>query len=103
MNRHFAELGKRTTAAGVPWLLDDETLYQRRRALILAGKVIALRGGGVVRLLGERLQEHGQEVGLLYLSNHEQYLLYGPDFGENVAALPFAAGGLTLRTWPSCR
>lgn len=102
--RHLADLGKRMAAAGVPWLLDDDALYQRTRALVLAGKVIALRGdftrGGVVRLLGERLREHGQEVGLLYLSNIEQYFLYGQDFRDNVGALPFAAGGLALRTLP---
>ena len=104
INRHFADLSKRMAAAGVSWLLSDDALYQRIRALIRNGKVIALRGdftrGGVVRLLGERLREHGQEVGLLYLSNIEQYFLYGQDFRDNVGALPFAAGGLALRTLP---
>src|SRR5690606_5122001 len=89
---------------GIDWLLGDDALYQRTRALVRGGKVIALRGdftrGGVVRALGERLREHEQEVGLLYLSNIEQYFLYGPEFRANIAALPFASDGITLRTLP---
>lgn len=103
-SRHFSDLAKRMTAAGVPWLLSEDSLYQRTRALVRGGKVIALRGdftrGGVVRALGERLREHKQEVGLLYLSNIEQYFLYGPEFRANIAALPFASDGIALRTLP---
>lgn len=103
-SRHFADLGKRMSAAAVPWLLSEDSLYQRTRGLVRAGKVIALRGDftrdGVVRALGERLREHRQEVGLLYLSNIEQYFLYGPEFRANIAALPFAREGITLRTLP---
>lgn len=102
--RRFAVLERRMSAAGVAWLLGDDAHYQRTRALVRDGKVHALRGDltrdGVVRTLGERIHEHGHTLGLLYLSNIEQYFLYTKDFRANIAALPFAADGLVLRTLP---
>jgi hypothetical protein len=102
--RRFAALERRMSAAGVAWLLGDDALYQRTRDLVRGDKVHALRGdltrAGVARTLGERLHEHGHTLGLLYLSNIEQYFLYTTDFRANIAALPFAPDGLVLRTLP---
>lgn len=104
IQRRFTDLERRMRAAGVAWLLSDDAHYQRTRDLVRGGKVQAVRGdltrAGVARALGERLAQHGHSVGLLYLSNIEQYFFYTREFRDNVAALPFAADGLVLRTLP---
>jgi len=102
--RRFADLERRMRAAGVAWLLGDDEHYRRVRALVRGGKVHALRGdltrAGAARALGEHLTEQGHTVGLLYLSNIEQYFFYSRDFRTNITTLPFAADGLVLRTLP---
>lgn len=104
IRRRFADLERRMRAAGVPWLIGDDAQYRRTRELVRGGKVHALRGdltrAGVARALGERLTERGHHVGLLYLSNIEQYFFYTEDFRTNITTLPFATGGLVLRTLP---
>ncbi|HEY8374974.1 MAG TPA: hypothetical protein VIK91_00740, partial [Nannocystis sp.] len=103
VERRLAELERRMAAAGQAWLLSDPRLYARVAGLVRAGKVIALRGdftrAGVVHEVGTLLRAAGLRVGLLYLSNIEQYFLYTPGFRANVAALPLD-GGQVLRTLP---
>lgn len=101
--RRFAELERRMAANATPWLLSDAAQYERVAGLVRAGRVHALRGDftrpGAVRAIGEALRAAGLGVGLLYLSNIEQYFLYTPDFRANVHALPLA-GARVLRTLP---
>lgn len=103
VERRLAELDRRMAARAQPWLLSDATLYARIAGLVRGGKVIALRGDftrdGTVRAVGDALRAAGLRVGLLYLSNIEQYFLYTPDFRENVRGLPLQ-GGQVLRTLP---
>jgi hypothetical protein len=103
VDRRLAELERRFAARGVAWLLSDAQQYERVAALVRAGKVVALRGDftrdGVVGDVGEALRAAGLRVGLLYLSNIEQYFLYTPGFRANVAALPLQAAQV-LRTLP---
>lgn len=101
--RRFAELERRMAAQGRAWLLSDLRLYERVAKLVRTGRVIALRGDftrdGTVRAVGEALRTAGLRVGLVYLSNIEQYFLYNAEFRVNVQALPLA-GGQVLRTLP---
>jgi hypothetical protein len=101
--RRFAELERHMASQGRAWLLSDPTLYARVAGLVRSGRVIALRGDftrvGTVRAVAEALRSAGLRVGLLYLSNIEQYFLYTPEFRANVQALPLA-GGQVLRTLP---
>lgn len=101
--RRFAELERRFAVRDVAWLLSDPTLYERVAALVRGGRVVALRGdftrAGVVTAIGEALRAAGLRVGLLYLSNIEQYFLYTPGFRANIAALPLR-GAQVLRTLP---
>jgi hypothetical protein len=103
VERRLAELDRRMAAAGRAWLLSDAALYERVAGLVRAGKVIALRGdftrAGTVRAVADALDAAGLRVGLLYLSNIEQYFLYTAEFRDNVGALPLA-GGQVLRTLP---
>lgn len=102
VERRLAELERRMAAAGQAWLLSDARLYARVAGLVRAGKVVALRGDftrdGTVRAVGAALHAAGLEVGLLYLSNIEQYFLYTPEFRANVQGLPLQ--GQVLRTLP---
>lgn len=101
--RRFADLERRFAGRGVPWLLSDPARYERVAALVRGGRVVALRGDftrdGAVRAVGEALRAGGLRVGLLYLSNIEQYFLYTPGFRAGIAALPLA-GAQVLRTLP---
>ena len=101
--RRLAELERHMASQGRAWLLSDPRLYERVAGLVRAGRVIALRGdftrAGTVHAVGEALRAAGLRVGLLYLSNIEQYFLYTPEFRANVQGLPLA-GGQVLRTLP---
>lgn len=101
--RRLAEQGRHLAARGVAWVLSDAALYERVAALVRGGRVVALRGdftrAGVVSAIGEALRAAGLRVGLLYLSNIEQYFLYTPGFRANVAALPLEDAQV-LRTLP---
>lgn len=87
-----------------PWFMNDEGQYRHLHALALAGKIMALRGDfterGVLRSLGDTLSEAGLEVGVLYLSNIEQYFMYGKAYRANIRGLPFATDAVVLRTLP---
>lgn len=101
--RRLADVERRFADRQVPWLLSDAAQYGRVAGLVREGRVVALRGDftrdGVVRAVGEALQAGGLRVGLLYLSNIEQYFLYTPGFRAGIAALPLT-GAQVLRTLP---
>lgn len=101
--RRWAELERRMAEHATPWLLSDAAQYEAVAGLVRAGRVVALRGDftrpGAVRAVGEGLRAAGLAVGLLYLSNIEQYFLYNADFRANVRALPLARATV-LRTLP---
>ncbi len=101
VTRRWAELDRRM--GDTPWLLSDPAQYRRVAGLARSGRVQAFRGDftrdGAVRAVGEALRAAGLEVGLLYLSNIEQYFLYTPEYRANVRALPLD-GALVLRTLP---
>ena len=103
IERRFADVERRFAARAVPWLLSDAGHYERVAALVRGGRVVALCGDftrdGVVRAVGEALRAEGLRVGLLYLSNIEQYFLYTPGFRAGIAALPLE-GGQVVRTLP---
>ncbi len=87
---------------GIPTFLTDQAQYDHLRALWQQGRVFALRGdltGKVtVRGLARAMRLSGLQLGVLYLSNAEQYFDYGPDFRRNIIELPWATRGVTLRT-----
>ena len=101
--RRLADVGRRFAERGAPWLLSDAAHYERVAALVRGGRVVALHGDftrdGVVRAVGEALRAGGLRVGLLYLSNIEQYFLYTPGFRAGIAALPLD-GAQVVRTLP---
>jgi hypothetical protein len=86
---------------GVTWLADP-TLYDYIRRMVATGRLRPINGN----LLGKKamatisasITALGEQVGILYVSNAEEYLYYTPQFATNVRALPAATNGVVLRT-----
>ncbi len=91
--------------AGETGYLNDAEQYRRIAALARRGRIVAKRGDftapGVVADLADVLRSTDSRIGVLYLSNIEQYFMYGPGFRKNVAALPLDAETAVLRTLPA--
>lgn len=85
--------------------LGDDEQFARVATLARTGRIIAKRGDftqpGFVAELGTTLQDAGARIGVLYLSNIEQYFMYGDGYRANVAALPLDAQTTVLRTLPA--
>ena len=94
----MAELDVRT-------YLDDPDQYARVAALARTGRIVAKRGDltqpGVVAAVADTLRSAHARIGVLYLSNIEQYFMYGRGFRDNVAALPLDDDSVVLRTLPT--
>jgi hypothetical protein len=89
-------------ALGIATFLSAPEQYEHLRTLWRNGRVVAVRGDLTAEVtmadIAAALRAAGLEVGVLYLSNAEQYFRYGPQFRKNVAGLPMAARGVVLRT-----
>lgn len=87
---------------GIPTFLDDAEQYAHLRRLWSSGRVWAvtgdLRGDRAVSDTAAALHAANEQIGVLYLSNAEQYFDYDPSFRRNILALPFAEHGVVLRT-----
>jgi hypothetical protein len=89
-------------ALGIPTFLSEPEQYEHLRTLWRNERVVAVRGDLTAEVamadIAAALREAGLEVGVLYLSNAEQYFRYEPQFRRNIAALPMAERGVVLRT-----
>ncbi len=104
---HLLELTQELHDAGIASFLDDLAQYRSIATLFATGRVITLRGDltldGAFRHLARALEAHKRTVSYLYVSNAEAYFRYGPEFRQNIHALPIAADSLLLRTIPYFR
>lgn len=89
---------------GIHWVFEDAEQYRVVRRLWERERVIVVRGDftkdGVLREIGETLTDAGRSLRTLYLSNIEQYFMYGKDYRANMLGLPFTEDTLVLRTLP---
>lgn len=87
---------------GIATFLSDQAQYDHLRTLWRNGRVLALRGDLTADSayvgIGDALRTADIEVGVLYLSNAEQYFKYTPGFRRNMSSLPMAERGVVLRT-----
>jgi len=90
---------------GVPTFLDSPEQYAHLRALFTGDRVFAIRGDltgkKAMRNLGKVFGENGRTVGLVYLSNAEQYFGYTENFRTNIRSLPLDANSTLFRTRPA--
>lgn len=98
LSRTFRDYQKR----GVPTFLSDQAEYDHVRKLWASGRVFAVRGDltGDATLVdvAAALDKAGLRLGVVYMSNAEQYFDYGPTFRRNVLRLPFADDAVVVRT-----
>lgn len=94
----FEELGVRN-------FLGDDAQYTAVATLARTGRIISKRGDftepGVVAEVARALEQAHARLGVLYLSNIEQYFMYGRGFRDNVAALPMDEQTTVVRTLPA--
>ena len=78
--------------------------YGHVRKLVQTGRVVAVRGdltgSRTLQAVASVLTSGGLIVRTLYLSNAEQYFMYGPGYRANMLALPTDARSVVLRTLP---
>jgi len=95
---------ERYREADLPTFLTDEEQFEFVKGLFERGRVVPIRGdltGETAMLeIADALEELNLELGLLYLSNAEQYFEYDPAYRRNIAVLPFSHDALVLRTRP---
>lgn len=84
--------------------LSDQDQYTFLRNLWLKKRVFAYRGdltaNATMVQISNVLKKYDLNMGLMYLSNAEQYFDFTPEFRRNIIAQPFAENSWILRTRP---
>lgn len=100
--RRIGRLVAHLPARGVTSFLTDDDDYGFVRGLALGGRVFVVRGDltgpGTMRAIAAASRAADLRVATLYMSNAEQYFKYTERTRENLSGLPWAAGGVALRT-----
>lgn len=98
----LAAVDEQYRTRGIPTFLSDPEQFEHLQALWRNDRVVAVRGdltaAQTLRDVAAALRAAQLEIGVLYLSNAEQYFRYRAPFRENIKALPMAADGVVLRT-----
>jgi len=98
LNRVKREFGRLKVAN----YLDDREQYDYVRGLYRSGRVFPVRGdltaSASVKDVAEAARRSGLTIGVLYLSNAEQYFDYGKNYRENMLALPLDESSAVIRT-----
>ena len=103
LRKHLARVSKRSRNDAPSTWLSDPAAYDWIRRLYLAGRVRIMPGdltGAIsMKTVGANCEQLGTPVGVLYLSNAEEYFKYfAGEYRQNVAALPGDADSIVLRT-----
>lgn len=89
-------------AQSVPSFSDDALAYAHVRALACNGRIVVVRGDfggrGTMVALASALHHAALPLGVVYLSNVEEYLDYTPDFRRNFLALDTDRDAVVVRT-----
>lgn len=98
LNRVVEQMAK----ASLPCFVVDAAEYAHIRRLYQEDKVFMVRGDLTARrsmnAIGRAAAQAGKKVGVLYLSNAEQYFPYGAQYRSNIRALPLDASSVVVRT-----
>lgn len=100
--KRLAAVKLRHAERGIATFVDDATQYEHVRALAQSGRVIALRGdyagAHTLAAVADVLHDAGLPLGVVYLSNLEQYVDYTPKFRRNILAFDIADDAVVVRT-----
>ncbi|PTL75236.1 hypothetical protein [Vitiosangium sp. GDMCC 1.1324] len=98
LKRVVAQMGK----ASLPCFLVDEAEYAHIRRLYQEDKVFMVRGDLTaqrsVSAVGRAVAQAGKKVGVLYLSNAEQYFPYDAQYRRNIRELALDEHSVVVRT-----
>jgi hypothetical protein len=109
VERRFSALRSQLVGRGHTTFFTDDGDYAHVRGLVLGGRAFMVRGDltarGTLQAIAAATTKAGLTIRSLYLSNAEQYFRYDTTFRENIAALPFDARSVVLRThgWNTLR
>ncbi len=98
LKRVVEQMGK----ASLPSFVTDADDYAHIRRLFLEDKVFMVRGDltakRTVSAVGKAVAQAGMKVGVLYLSNAEQYFPYDKGYRSNIRELPLDEHSVVVRT-----
>lgn len=98
LNRVVAQMAK----ASLPCFVVDADDYAHIRGLYVGNKVLIARGDltaeRTVAAIGRLTKRAGKKVGVLYLSNAEQYFPYDGNYRSNMHGLPLDERSVVVRT-----
>lgn len=87
---------------GIPTFVSDEDQYKHIRTLSRNGRIYAVRGDFTANetmvAVADAMKDSGFAFNVIYLSNVEQYIDYGPEFRRNLSRQPVADNGVVIRT-----
>lgn len=87
---------------GIPTFVSDQDQYEHIRTLARNGRIFAVRGDFTANetmvAVGKAMADSGFAFNVIYLSNVEQYIDYGPEFRRNLGRLPVGDKGVVVRT-----
>ncbi|MDY7225917.1 hypothetical protein [Hyalangium rubrum] len=102
VERRLLRVVEQMAKASLPSFLTDAAEYAHLRRLFQEDKVFMVRGDLTARrsvsAVGEAAVKAGKKVGVLYLSNAEQYFSYGAQYRRNIRALPMDESSVVVRT-----
>jgi hypothetical protein len=101
VERRLGRVVDQMAKASLPSFLTDATEYGHLRRLFQEDKVFMVRGDLTARrtmsALGKAARDAGKKIGVLYLSNAEQYFGYDAQYRSNIRGLPLEEA-VVLRT-----
>jgi hypothetical protein len=102
VDRRLKRVVEQMTKASLPSFVVDADEYAHIRRLFLEDKVFMVRGDltaqRTVSAVGRAVAQAGMKVGVLYLSNAEQYFPYDARYRRNIRELPMDEHSVVVRT-----
>ncbi|WP_375771942.1 hypothetical protein NR798_13980 [Archangium gephyra] len=102
VERRLKRLVEQMAKASLPCFVVDAAEYAHIRRLYQENKVFMVRGDltahRTVSAIGRAAAQVGRKVGVLYLSNAEQYFPYDARYRSNIRALPLDERTVVVRT-----
>jgi hypothetical protein len=102
VERRLHRVVEQMKKASLPCFLVDEAEYAHLRRLYQEDKVFMVRGDLTARrtvgAIGRAAEQAGKKVGVLYLSNAEQYFPYDAQYRSNIRELPLDESSVVVRT-----
>jgi len=87
---------------GIGTFISDQEQYDHIRTLAKSGRIFAVRGDFTANetMVGvqKAMKDSDLDFHVVYLSNVEQYIDYGPEFRRNLGLLPVSDDGVIVRT-----